>query len=72
MGDARIAQLASAIETAVAAAASGPATVAFSGGVDSSLVAMLASNHAETELLVVGTPGATTSPRRRNRQRCLI
>ena len=57
MGDARIAQLASAIETAVAAAASGPATVAFSGGVDSSLVAMLASRHAEIELLVVGTPG---------------
>jgi len=58
VGDVRIAQLASAIETAVAAAASGPATVAFSGGVDSSLVAMLASRHDEIELLVVGTPGA--------------
>ena len=58
MGDARVAQLASVIETAVAAATSGLATVAFSGGVDSSLVAMLASRHAEIELLVVGTPGA--------------
>jgi|TARA_Y100000310_G_scaffold307830_1_gene350307 asparagine synthase (glutamine-hydrolysing) len=57
-GDTRIAQLASAIEQAVASATSGPATVAFSGGVDSSLVAMLASRHAEVELLVVGTPGA--------------
>ena len=58
MGDARVAHLASVIETAVAAATSGHATVAFSGGVDSSLVAMLASRHAEIELLVVGTPGA--------------
>ena len=58
MGDARVAQLASVIETVVATATSGLATVAFSGGVDSSLVAMLASRHAEIELLVVGTPGA--------------
>ena len=57
MGDASIAQLADALEAAVADAVDGPVTVAFSGGVDSSLVAMLASRHAEVELLAAGTPG---------------
>ena len=57
MGDASIAQLADAREAAVADAVDGPVTVAFSGGVDSSLVAMLASRHAEVELLAAGTPG---------------
>lgn len=54
----RVAQLAEALEAAVASAVNAPATVAFSGGIDSSLVAMLAARHAEIELLVVGTPGA--------------
>ena len=58
MGDVIIAQLASALEAAVDDAVDGPASVAFSGGIDSSLVAMLASRHVEVELLAAGTPGA--------------
>ena len=58
MDDASIAQLASVLEAAVADAVDGPVSVAFSGGIDSSLVAMLASRYVEVELLAAGTPGA--------------
>ena len=58
MDDASLAQLASVLKTAVADAVEGPVSVAFSGGIDSSLIAMLASHHVEVELLAAGTPGA--------------
>ena len=58
MDDASIAQLASVLEAAVADAVDGPVSVAFSGGIDSSLVAMLASRYVKVELLAAGTPGA--------------
>ena len=54
MDDASIAQLASVLEVAVADAVDGPVSVAFSGGIDSSLVAMLASRYVEVELLAAG------------------
>ena len=50
----RLERLCDAIETSVKESCKEPVTVAFSGGVDSSLVAFLAKQFTDVELIAVG------------------
>ena len=55
--DARVERLTEALTLAVADACREPVTLAFSGGIDSALLALLAARHSPVELVAVGTPG---------------
>ncbi len=54
----RLERLCEAIETSVEKSCKEPVTVAFSGGIDSSLVAFLANKFTDVELIAVGTPNS--------------
>ena len=54
----RLERLCEAIETSVEESCKEPVTVAFSGGIDSSLVAFLARKFIDVELIAVGTPNS--------------
>ena len=54
----RLERLCEAIETSVKESCKEPVTVAFSGGIDSSLVAFLARKFTDVELIAVGTPNS--------------
>ena len=54
----RLERLCDAIETSVKESCKEPVTVAFSGGVDSSLVAFLARKYTDVELIAVGIPNS--------------
>jgi asparagine synthase (glutamine-hydrolysing) len=54
----RLERLCEAIETSVEESCKEPVTVAFSGGIDSSLVAFLANKFTDVELIAVGTPNS--------------
>ena len=54
----RLERLCEAIKTSVKESCEEPVTVAFSGGIDSSLVAFLARKFTDVELIAVGTPNS--------------
>ena len=51
-------KLCAAIKKSVSSYCKKPVTISFSGGVDSSLVALLAKDFTDVELIAVGTPGS--------------